>query len=339
MTTSGGDPRFDGVVAQIQEIGRQKHGQALLDHARANLSHQKKTLRDLPPLRGAKAESAIVVSAGPSVHRRNSIQRIRESGFGGTIIAVDGSYVACLRAGLIPDFVVTLDPHPVRIVRWFGDKNFEESSAKDNYFERQDLDVEFRKRSLSRNLENIELVNEHGHLTKAIVASSAPPNVIDRLSEARCETFWWNPLVDDPRKPDSLTRGLYELNRLPAMNTGGNVGTASWVFASTILKIPRIGLVGMDLGYFADTPFKQTQTYYELVHHHGGEEGIEAYFREFVFPLTGERCYTDPTYFWYRSNFLELVRRAQSRTFNCTEGGTLFGDHVECVPLADFIAG
>lgn len=332
--------KFDAVVGDIPSIGRGKHAETLLRHARENLPFVHKTLRQVPTPQGAKAASGVVISAGPSVHRRGSIQAIKESGYAGSVIAVDGSYVACLRAGLIPDYVLTLDPHPVRMVRWFGDPRFEESAAKDDYFERQDLDVEFRRRSLERNQENIELVNKFGHLTQAVVASSAPSNVVARLREAQFETFWWNPLVDDPRQPESLTRALYAVNKLPSLNTGGSVGSAAWVFAATILKLPRVAVVGMDLGYYADTPLKQTQTYYELVNHHGSEEGIEAYFRDFIFPLTGERYYTDPTYYWYRRNLLELFSRAPScRTFNCTEGGTLFGDHVECVRLADFLKG
>lgn len=330
---------FDEIVAQIPSIGRAKHGETLLANAQANLPHARFTLRELPPLEGEKATSGIVISAGPSVHKRESIRRIREAGYRGCVIAVDAAYVACLKQGLVPDFVITLDPHPTRMVRWFGDPNFETHSAEDNYFQRQDLNVEFRDDALKQNLANIELVNRMGHQTKAVVASSSPSNVIERLQEARNELYWWNPLVDDPRSESSLTRRLFAINGLPCMNTGGNVGSAAWVFAHSILKLPRIGLVGMDLGYYADTPITMTQTYYELAVHLGGEEGIENCFQTFVFPQTGEAFYTDPTYFWYRKNLLQLMEQSRSQTFNCTEGGTLFGDRVTCVSLGDFLAG
>ncbi len=332
-----GPPSFQDVVESIPGIGRQRHGDALVAHALANLPNIKHTVRDLPPPTGEKARSGIVISAGPSIHKRQSVERIRDSGYKGAIIAVDASYVACLRKGVIPDYLVTLDPHPTRMVRWFGDKQFEEHAAKDDYFQRQDLNVEFRQNAHRQNQENIELVNTHGHKTVALVASSAPANVVERLREARFPMYWWNPLVDDPRAPDSLTRKLFELNRLPSLNTGGNVGAAAWVFASATLKLPTVGLVGMDLGYYPETPYKLTQTYYELAVHAGGEEGMERYFQDFTFPLTGERYYTDPTYFWYRKNLLQLVSQAATRTCNCTEGGTLFGPHISCISLDEFL--
>ena len=121
------------------------------------------------------------------------------------------------------------------------------------------------------------------------------------------------------------------------MNTGGTVGTAAWVFANSILKIPAIGLVGMDFGYYADTPIEKTQTYYELIEHLGGKEQLDQCFSEYEFPLTKEKFYTDPTYYWYRKNFLELFEQSTSKVFNCTEGGTLIDKRIPCIMLEDFV--
>ena len=337
MSSSAPSKKFSDIVNQISSIGFNRHAQSLLDHAKANLSDIKKSVKDLSPLAGEKGRSAIVISAGPSVYRKNSIQRIQSSGYKGTVICADGAYIACLKAGLIPDFVLTLDPHETRIVRWFGDPEFEQHSAQDDYFKRQDLDVDFRKDTLEQNKKHIELVNQHGHKTKAIVSSSAPRNVIARLKEAHFDMYWWNPLVDDPHQPDSLTRKIYNINGLTCFNTGGTVGTAAWVFADSILKLSKIGLVGMDFGYYIDTPKNKTQTYYELVTHLGNEKDVESCFQEFEFPLTKEKFYVDPTYFGYRSNFLTLSKKGKSKTINCTEGGILFDDHIACQTLDGFI--
>lgn len=332
--------RFQTLVDDIGRIGRAHHHDYLLRHAERNLPHLKKSIRDLPAPTGAKAASALVISAGPSLRKRGMIRRILDSKFAGTVVAIDASMTACLREGLVPDYVLTLDPHPTRMVRWFGDHDLEEHTKNDDYFARQDLDVAFRTRQRDTNAANIELVDRHGPSLKVVTASSAPPSVVERLEGAKCDVYWWNPLVDDPRKPDSLTRRLYEINKLPAFNTGGNVGSAAWVFAATRLKIPRIGVLGMDLGYYDDLPRSMTQTYYELLKHNGGDEtGLEEYFTEFTFPLTGEKFYTDPVYFWYRKNLLQLLDQAPCKTFNCTEGGTLFGPGIECVRLEDFVRG
>lgn len=328
---------FEDIVNQIAQIGLNVHGGRIMEHATLNLPDKKKTIKQLAFLEGPKAQSGIVISAGPSVRRKKSIQKIVRAGYQGTVIVTDGSYIACLKAGLIPDFVVTLDPHPTRMVRWFGDHEFEKHTADDDYYTRQDLDIEFRKNSLKQNKEHINLVNKYGHLSKAIVGSTAPHNLVRRLKEARFDMYWWNPLVDDPTQPDSLTRKLYNINKLPCMNTGGTVGTAAWVFANSILKLPLVGLVGMDFGYYADTPIEKTQTYYELIAHFGGKENLRDCFIEYEFPLTKERFYTDPTYFWYRRNFLELFRKSTTKTFNCTEGGTLVGEDLPSLTLESFL--
>ncbi|MBI5202078.1 MAG: DUF115 domain-containing protein [Elusimicrobia bacterium] len=332
--------RFEALVGEIGDIGRRHHHDDLLRNAKQNLPHQKKTIRDVPAPAGEKSKSALVISAGPSLRKRSMLRRILDAKYTGTVVAIDGSLTACLREGLVPDYVLTLDPHPTRMVRWFGDHDLEEHTKNDDYFSRQDLDVSFRAKQKETNAANIELVNKYGPRLKVVCASSAPGNVVARLEEAKCEIYWWNPLVDDPRAPDSLTKQLYDINKLPAFNTGGNVGSAAFVFAATKLKIPRVGVLGMDLGYYAELPREQTQTYFELLKHFGGDtKAIADCFTDFKFPLTGETFYTDPVYFWYRKNLLQLLEQAPCKTFNCTEGGTLFGPDIACVALEDFIRG
>lgn len=329
---------FSKIVDKITGIGFDLHKDTLIAHARANSVQAVRSISQLQLLTGAKAESALVVSAGPSLHRRESVTRVIRSGYTGAIIATDGSYIACLKQGLIPDFVITLDPHPRRMVRWFGDPEFTENMTGDDFFSRQDLDVEFRKNSEVQNQAHIELVNLHGARTSAIVSSSAPGNVVARLLAAGLEMYWWNPLVDDPLVQGSITRQLYDINQWPCLNTGGTVGTAAWVFANSFLKIPEIGLLGMDLGYYADTPIEKTQTFYELHQQVTEMASINTLFVDFEFPLTGEKFYADPTYYWYRKNFLELLALSENRTINCTEGGTLYADNLPCDTLDSFLA-
>ncbi len=328
---------FLDVVAKVPEVAQRVHGDRIVQHAADNLPFLRKSLRDLAPPDPARARSALVVCSGPSLKRRDSIRRIVESGYRGLVVAADGAYIACLKGGLVPDYVLTLDPHPSRIVRWFGDPEVENHSQGDDYFERQDLDVAFRKNSLRQNQENIDLVDHHAARTRLVIASSASAAVTRRAVAAGFDMYWWNPIVDDPRAPGSLTRRLREINGLPCMNTGGQTGGACYVFAATLLKAQEVALVGMDCGYYADTPYEQTQLYYELQHLHGGREGIEPYFPEFIFPLTGERFYTDPSYYRYRESLLGISAELKTRTLNCTEGGIVFGPKVACLRLEEFL--
>ncbi|MBI3771290.1 MAG: motility associated factor glycosyltransferase family protein [Gammaproteobacteria bacterium] len=329
--------QFDVLVDKIENIGHDWHGSTIIKNSEANVRHIDKSIKDLPGLASQKASSAVVVSAGPSLHYTNTLKTLADSKYQGTIIAIDGSYVKCLRAGIVPDYVLTLDPHPTRLVRWFGDPDFEKNTIGDDYFARQDLDIDFRKNSVLQNNDNIEIVNRYAKNTKLIIASTAPANVVSRTKEAGFDMYWWLPLVDNPESENSLTRRMYNFAKLPALNTGGNVGTAAWVFAQFWLKVKNIAVIGMDLGYKIDLPYTMTQTYYELAQILG-EEGItKELFPVIKNPLTGEKFYTDPTYYWYRRNILELVANSASTLYNCTEGGTLFGDGITCIRLKDFL--
>ena len=64
---------------------------------------------------------------------------------------------------------------------------------------------------------------------------------------------------------------------------------------------------------------------------------VKRCFVEADFPLTNETFYTDPTYYWYRNNFMDLHKISQNYTYNCTEGGILFGDNLECMFLSEYL--
>lgn len=328
---------FEQIIDEITDIGLDWHSDALIENSLWNKPFIEKSIKDIALPEQKKAQSAIIISAGPSLYKNNILARIKD--YQGTIVAIDGSYVRCLKAGLAPDYVVTLDPHPTRIVRWFGDPEFEHNLKGDDYFSRQDLDIAFRNNSNQENRRNIELVNQHGNGQKLVICSSAPKNVVERTRSVGFDAYWWAPLVDNPQNPESLTRAIVKQTKLPAMNTGGTVGTAAWLFALTVLKIPRIAVVGMDLGYYqADTPYQLTQTYGPL-RDKVGEQNLKEYFPEFTYPGTDEAFYTDPTYYWYRRNILDLLAASKTTLYNCTGGGTLFGDGIICMDIDEFCAG
>ena len=326
---------FSKLIRNISDIGLKYHKNNIISNSIKNRDYYERSISDLPDVKNN--EKAVVISAGPSLHRRKTIDLLEKSNFDGVVVTIDGAYVKCLKSGIIPDYVLTLDPHPKRVVRWFGDPFFEKNQVNDDYFARQDLDVDFRKNSIEQNLNNIELVNRYASKSKLIIASTAPSSVVERVMEAGFEMFWWMPLVDDPNDSDSLTREIYEATNLPALNTGGNVGTAAWIFAKFWLEIQKVAVIGMDLGYYKDLPYKMTQGYYELLKHLGKEKLTEEYFPVMKNPMTKEEFYIDPTYYWYRQNILELIKNSSTTLYNCTEGGTLYGEGVVNLYLDEFL--
>ncbi len=327
-------PEFSKVVESILDIGLDWHESDIVKNNIDNIKFIKKDIRKLDKV---KTKSVVIISAGPSLHYSDTLKTLANSNYKGTVVAIDGSYVKCLKAGIVPDYVLTLDPHPTRMVRWFGDPDFEKNMKNDDYFSRQDLDIDFRDNSIKQNGENIDLVNKYAKETKLIIASTSPSNMVRRSVDAGFDMYWWAPLVDDPDQKDSLTRKMYQSSKLPAMNTGGNVGTAAWVFSQFWLNIEKVAVIGMDLGYKKSLPRSMTQTFEELTTIVGKDNLNDDYFPEFKNPLTGEVFYTDPTYYWYRKNIMDMINSTNSKLYNCTEGGILFGPNIECISLADFL--
>ena len=325
------------LIKRMPRLTTLRSAEATLANVRQNLPHVRLTIADLAAqAQGREDTSALVIGAGPSLHRKNPVAQILETGYDGEIIAADGALGYCLRNGLVPDYLVTLDPHPARVCRWFGDTELESRQDGDDYFRRQDLDPHLGVNELQRNRELIELVNRHGSSIKAIICTSVAPNVTRRCIESGMELYWWNPLMDDLARPTSVTRQLYRMNHVPCMVSGGNVGAAAWVAATQVLGKREVAVVGMDFSYAPATPIEKTQYFKELIELFG----VKAH--EAIIPIENpylhETWLTDPAYYWYRDSFLELTAQANSVTYNCTEGGILFGESVQWLPLGEFLA-
>lgn len=324
-------------LSQIAEATFRKTAEIGLKHARLNKPFVKKSVKEVRD--ETPAAPALVVSAGPSLHRAKPVETLKRVGHGGlTIVACDGALGFLLRNGIIPQYVVSVDPHPDRIVRWFGDTKIDRR-APDDYFRNQDLDPTVGENERRYNSELIALVNKHGPKMKAILSTSVAPDVAERCIESGMDVYWWNPIYDDTDSPESFTRKINAVNPLPCLVTGGNVGSSSWVFAVAILRRTKIGLIGMDFSYAPETPLRMTQ-YYDVIKDLFPDNPEEGYI-QVPNPHLGKTWYTDPTYFWYRNCFLQLAQAAPDgvETVNCTEGGILFGNRIGWSPLEAFLRG
>ncbi len=323
------------LLAKIGDATFRKTAEISLRHAELNRASVKKTIADVVP--DDDFPAAVVVSGGPSIHRRKPLETLTRVGFGGPVVACDGALGNCLRHGIVPRYVLSVDPHPDRIVRWFGDTKLEQRPA-DDYFRRQDLDESHVENERRANRELIELVNRHGKGIRAILATSVHPDIPERCREAGMEIYWWNPVLDDYHAPDSVTRRLYEMNKAPCMVTGGNVGASSFVFAYSVLRKKAIGLLGMDFSYAPGTPLERTQ-YYDIIKELYPEDPEKAYISIFN-PYLNETWMTDPAYYWYRQSFLKLAEEIDDDVaiHNCSEGGVLFGQRVHFTPFEQFLS-
>jgi hypothetical protein len=326
------------LVADMVSITSDRITELAMSNARDNLVHLRHgvSLRDLPAEFDVPATDAVVLAAGPSLHRKNVADTLIAERYDGAIITTDSGLRYCLKHGIVPSLVVTLDPHPTRIVRWFGDPNLTQADlASDDYFSRQDMDRNFAD-EMRANDEILALLDRYGSRIRLALSTSASPAVVKRAVATGMRIYWWNPMLDDPDDRGGATRALYAMNRLPCLNAGGNVGTACWMISHAVLGHKHVALTGVDFSYYDETPYEATQYYHEAVAL-VGRDRLDSLFMRVFNPHTGGWFYTDPAYMWYRNSFLELVRDADCATYNCTEGGILFGERIEFVPLRQFL--
>jgi len=251
------------IASQLADATFERVAAVGAENAATNRPRIGRSLLELAASPLGEGHTAIVIGAGPSLHRRKSLERLAASGYAGAIVAVDGALGACLRHGIVPHVVVTVDPHPERIVRWFGDPALTAPSV-DDYFRRQEMDPAHAEDEIATNRELLRLVDRHGPRMRVAIATCAAPAVVDRCEKAGLRLYWWNPMYDDYDKPNSLSRRLHAENGLPCLNGGGNVGTAAWVVSHAVLGKTRVGLIGLDFGYAPGTSFTRTQYYPEL---------------------------------------------------------------------------
>jgi hypothetical protein len=281
-------------------------------------------------------DTATVIAAGPSVKRRDPANLVKQSGYKGAVVASESAISYCLRNGVVPDLAVTVDPGIERVVRWLGDPDLTpEKLAADDYFARQDQDDAFAD-EMRANEEILELLDKHGSSIRIALSTTSAKVLVDRVFDAGLQVYWFNPMLDDPDVPGSATAKLQAENGFPSVNAGGNVGTLCWLMAGEVLRKKNVALTGVDFSYYDDTPYLNTQYYYEAVDL-VGEENLDSLFTRFYNPHVEAWFFTDPAYLWYRQCFLEMAEDSDYNTYNCTEGGILFGNNIECLPFKAFL--
>jgi hypothetical protein len=326
------------LVQRMAGLTWERHGPMGVANAQRNLalSGRGKSLAALRKEVLGEGDSAVVIAAGPSLKRQDPAKTLINETYKGAVVTTESALLYCLRQGLVPDLVVTLDPHASRIVRWFGDPNLTQASLKaDDYFSRQDMDKAFAD-EMAANQEILSLIDKHGPDIRIALATSASEAVVNRVLESGMQVYWWNPMFDDPDQPQSVTASLQAMNGFPCVNAGGNVGSAAWMMASEVLGKSHIALTGVDFSYYDDTPYRNTQYYREAVAL-VGEENLDRLFIRIFNPHLKAWFYTDPAYLWYRNAFLEMAAEADCQTYNCTGGGILFGNRITVSPLDHFL--
>lgn len=263
----------------------------------------------------------VVIGRGPSVFRKGHLKIIRESDVyqNGelTTIACDGIFKDCLREGLIPDYVTTVDGAEV-VEKWY---------------------------TLDPDLEKLWLQREKKP-TKAVISTQTHPSVVDLIENLHMPIYWFQPATDSVEATHSVTRRLMLLtchegnpDGVVSLDCGGQVGTMSWVFSWVILKHSNVCLVGMDCGYPKDMPLDETY-YWDTALSSLPALRAHTFYEPFTNPDTGEEYVLDPVFKCYREAFRDFVYRTPDwlDLANASSGTLYFPPYLRSVDLEAWLA-
>jgi hypothetical protein len=271
--------------------------------------------------------SAIVIGRGPSLKKHKHLELLAQSDYEGSIVCCDGALISALIAGVTPDrfqkfFVATIDPYK-HARKFYDDK----------------------------------IVDEYGKKIKGIFSTLSSPEVVDRARQAGIKIHWLHSLLDYGEGKKSfnsisalMVRAKNHPNGLPAIQTGGNIGTSSWFVAWQILKNSTVVLTGINHGWEEDDSW-------ETIISHGrkadprvfgndidvsidrNDPAFEKLFKKIYNPEFKCYCILDPLFQFYSKALKEFIRRSPSSvtTINATEGGSIFGERIKCMTLVDFL--
>ena len=135
-------------------------------------------------------------------------------------------------------------------------------------------------------------------------------------------------------KARSHTRGLQ------AIQTGGNVGTASWFISWQILKCSVVGLIGINHSWDEDDPWELITSHCKVPENiDKNSPPFKKLFPKIYNPEFNCNCILDPLFLYYSNAFKEFISRSPSwlTTVNATEGGCIFGERIQCMTFEAFL--
>jgi hypothetical protein len=267
----------------------------------------------------AEEHSVIVIGKGPSIKKHKHLELLANSNYKGAIVCCDGAIVDALRAGVTPEkfqqyYVVTIDGMEI-IKKYYDD----------------------------------DIIDKYGKKIKGIFSTVTHPLVTARAREAGIKIHWLHALFDYHEGKKSfnqisalMVRAKNHLNGLPAIQTGGNTGTASWFISWQILKRFVVSLIGINHSWDEDDAW-------ELITSHCTIAGtsidrknpiFKKLFPKIYNPEFNCNCILDPLFLYYSNALKEFISRSPSHvtTINATEGGCIFGDRIKCLTFKDFLA-
>ena len=195
-----------------------------------------------------------------------------------------------------------------------------------------------------------KIVNQYGDRIKGIFSTIVKPTTIEKARKSGIKIHWLHSLFDYEEGKKSFNQISASMVRiknhsegLPAIQTGGNVGTSSWFIAWRILKCPTVALIGINHGWNEDDPW-------EKIISHGSDfvktdvidrknPTFKKLFKKIYNTDFNCYCIVDPLFQFYSSALKEFIVKSPEwlTTINATEGGSIFGNRIIGMPFHSFL--
>jgi len=172
--------------------------------------------------------------------------------------------------------------------------------------------------------------------TTVILATSIHPDVVEQCIEGGAKIKWIQPFFNFDSHKEYFRKGI------PSIKMGGNVGTASYLITSLVLKAKHIGLIGIEFAWSDETPYSSTQYYDELMDVLDKKyEEVEKHFVHIKNQRDGKTYMADPVYYAYflmlKEIWDELPLDVKEKTYNLTKAGILDLNNLKSINIEEFM--
>jgi hypothetical protein len=172
--------------------------------------------------------------------------------------------------------------------------------------------------------------------TTVILSTSIHPDVVEQCIEGNAEIKWVQPFFNCDSHKEYFRKGI------PSIKMGGNVGTASYLLTSLVLKGNPIGLMGIEFAWSDETPYSSTQYYEKLMENlEQKSDSAKNHFIHIKNTRDGRTYMADPVYYAYflmlKEIWEELPIEIKENTFNLTKAGILNLTNLKNINIEDFV--
>jgi len=170
-----------------------------------------------------------------------------------------------------------------------------------------------------------------------ILSTSVHPDVVEQCIDGSAKIKWVQPFFKGDLHKEHFRNGI------PSIKMGGNVGTASYLLTSLVLKGKPIGLMGIEFAWSNETPYNHTQYYDKLMKLLDNKSNrVKDLYVQIKNSRDGRTYMADPVYYAYflmlKEIWQELPLEIKQNTYNLTKGGILNIYDLKYINLENFMA-